>query len=348
MMELTNTKQWKDEPVVDYINRWRAISLDCKDRLSELSTVEMCMNGMHWGLLYILQGIKPRTFEELATRAHDMEINIANHGGGNPSTVEHNLLEKNVIQLPECKRPEEMRKVHDPRRSSRLETLAAMEEDTQRRSNMEEGTKSDLGALGSKAIDSNEVRKKQSSLSGGTTASITQLETPNRYPNLGYKPKIESLATNNTEAWTLIGKALGGGGDALEAVTKGIPIDQDAKNSEQDGQTCSDESEEETSPVHNPTAPIEDPIKEVQVTANPETSQSSQHQVNEEDSGQGKLEFHIIEPVPKPPNIQLPPDATAGNKDITADKEEFRSISSKKKGKKKKKGGTSSPHNKGR
>ncbi|KAH7849590.1 hypothetical protein Vadar_020094 [Vaccinium darrowii] len=183
MMELTNTKQWKDEPVADYINRWRAISLDCKDRLSELSAVEMCMNGMHWGLLYILQGIKPRTFEELATRAHDMEINIANHGGGNPPTIEHSkykngtksdklsaasteesmvvsmvpvkitrkdkkkeenprnkhptlkelqekrypfpdadvpsmledLLEKEVVQLPECKRPEEMGKIHDPR-----------------------------------------------------------------------------------------------------------------------------------------------------------------------------------------------------------------------------------------
>ena len=30
MMELTNTKQWKDESVVDYINRWRSLSLDCK------------------------------------------------------------------------------------------------------------------------------------------------------------------------------------------------------------------------------------------------------------------------------------------------------------------------------
>ncbi|KAA0056779.1 retrotransposon gag protein [Cucumis melo var. makuwa] len=38
MMELTNTKQRKGEPVIDYINRWRALSLDCKDRLTELST----------------------------------------------------------------------------------------------------------------------------------------------------------------------------------------------------------------------------------------------------------------------------------------------------------------------
>ncbi|KAM1243696.1 hypothetical protein ACFX2G_035922 [Malus domestica] len=41
MLKLTNTKQWRDEPVVDYINRWHNLSLDCKDRLLEISLIEL-------------------------------------------------------------------------------------------------------------------------------------------------------------------------------------------------------------------------------------------------------------------------------------------------------------------
>jgi len=81
MTESTNTKQWKDEPVLDYINRWRALSLDFKDRLSETFAMEMCTQGMVWDLLYVLQMSKPWTFQELATKAYDMEFTIANcHG----------------------------------------------------------------------------------------------------------------------------------------------------------------------------------------------------------------------------------------------------------------------------
>jgi len=46
MIELTSNKQWKDEPVLDYINRWRALSLECNNWLSEASVVAMCNQGM--------------------------------------------------------------------------------------------------------------------------------------------------------------------------------------------------------------------------------------------------------------------------------------------------------------
>ncbi|KAK3007020.1 hypothetical protein RJ639_016217 [Escallonia herrerae] len=52
MMELINTKQGKEEPVVYYINKWRALSLDCKERLSEASAVEMCMQDVEFSLLH--------------------------------------------------------------------------------------------------------------------------------------------------------------------------------------------------------------------------------------------------------------------------------------------------------
>jgi len=36
---------------------------------------------MEWDLLYILQMIQPRTFQELTTKAHDMKMTIANCSG---------------------------------------------------------------------------------------------------------------------------------------------------------------------------------------------------------------------------------------------------------------------------
>jgi len=55
MTELTNTKQWKDKPLLVCINHWHALSLEHKDRLFEVSVVKMCTQGMDWDLLYVVQ-----------------------------------------------------------------------------------------------------------------------------------------------------------------------------------------------------------------------------------------------------------------------------------------------------
>ncbi|KAL0293719.1 UNVERIFIED_CONTAM: hypothetical protein Sradi_6922000 [Sesamum radiatum] len=74
MIELANQHQGKDELVLDYINNWRNLSLNCKDTLSEISAVEVCIQGMHWELCYIFQVIKSKTFGELSTRANGIEM----------------------------------------------------------------------------------------------------------------------------------------------------------------------------------------------------------------------------------------------------------------------------------
>lgn len=81
MAKLSNTRQWKDEPVIDYIDYWRNLSLNCRDRLFKVFTIEMCIHGMHSGPHYILQGIQPKTFDKLMTKAHNLEINL---GGQEP------------------------------------------------------------------------------------------------------------------------------------------------------------------------------------------------------------------------------------------------------------------------
>jgi hypothetical protein len=47
MIELTNARQWKEELVIDYIHRWRNLSINCRDWLTKISAFDMCLQGMH-------------------------------------------------------------------------------------------------------------------------------------------------------------------------------------------------------------------------------------------------------------------------------------------------------------
>ena len=88
MIELAASHQWKEEPVIDYIHRWKNLNLNYKEWLSESAALDICIQGMKWGLRYILQGIKPKTFKELATRAHHMEVSMSDAGNLAPLVQE--------------------------------------------------------------------------------------------------------------------------------------------------------------------------------------------------------------------------------------------------------------------
>ncbi|KAA0060303.1 retrotransposon gag protein [Cucumis melo var. makuwa] len=156
MMELTNTKQQNGEPVIDYINRWRALSLDCKDKLTKLSVVEMCTQANRGAKDFLVQRTRSdkneindtkkiannvlnesmlvqeipfKSFSKRKETKHER-----NHDGNEkqrPTLRERQkkvypfpdsdvadmlkqLIEKQLIQLPECKRPEQAGKVDDP------------------------------------------------------------------------------------------------------------------------------------------------------------------------------------------------------------------------------------------
>ncbi|KAA0041682.1 ty3-gypsy retrotransposon protein [Cucumis melo var. makuwa] len=168
---------------------------------------------MHSGLLYILQEIKPRTSEELATRTHGMGLNIANKGAKDfpvpkvrkdkkeikcaekiVNTVKKSivvnttpmkfskrkekLLEKQLIQILKCKRPEQVEKDENPEVIACHAINAKKEESIPSRTLKKEGVTKELSRfnVGDLLLLSQET--KTIALSNSSAPAATYESTP--------------------------------------------------------------------------------------------------------------------------------------------------------------------------
>ncbi|CAL5425633.1 unnamed protein product [Camellia sinensis] len=75
--ELIETKQRDNESVTDFIARWRALTFACPQKFTQLELIRMCLNNFRHELSTALMAQTFEGFNDLCTKAHDMELHLA-------------------------------------------------------------------------------------------------------------------------------------------------------------------------------------------------------------------------------------------------------------------------------
>ncbi|KAM1216035.1 hypothetical protein ACFX2J_012368 [Malus domestica] len=81
-MNLAQTKQRLGESAIEFITRWRSLNLQCMEKISEFSVVQICYNNLIPEIATFVGIAEPRTFDGLVYKA---------------SNVEKQMSQKNVI-----------------------------------------------------------------------------------------------------------------------------------------------------------------------------------------------------------------------------------------------------------
>lgn len=71
------TKQRDNEPVTEFIARWRALTFACPQKFTQQELLKMCMNNLRHDLSSILLPKTFKGFDDLCTKAHDVEAHLS-------------------------------------------------------------------------------------------------------------------------------------------------------------------------------------------------------------------------------------------------------------------------------
>ncbi|KAK9911071.1 hypothetical protein M0R45_034994 [Rubus argutus] len=77
IIDLAETKQKPDEGINGFISRWRSLNLQCSEKLTEHSAVQMCSNNLLPEIATFVSTAEPQTFEALVSKASNVERQIA-------------------------------------------------------------------------------------------------------------------------------------------------------------------------------------------------------------------------------------------------------------------------------
>lgn len=74
LKELSDINQERDEPIMNFINRWRALSLHCSQEMMQEEAVKLYTSGLHPWIQLQIRGVTPNIFDHLSTVVTYLEL----------------------------------------------------------------------------------------------------------------------------------------------------------------------------------------------------------------------------------------------------------------------------------
>ena len=111
LMDLAQTIQRPGESASEFITRWRSLNLQCMEKISEFSAVQICYNNLIPEIATFVGIAEPRTFDELVSKA---------------SNVEKQMSRKNVFgkMIQDLERRSDTKKGDDKRMPKKGDSMA--------------------------------------------------------------------------------------------------------------------------------------------------------------------------------------------------------------------------------